>query len=200
MEGTGKRGGKMKMLTSPIGLSARNSLPGFTLLELLMVLLIVGFFTTLLTLRIEGVLAGGDLRLASRVIIGEINRLRGKAAHTRQDLELSLDLDEERFYPVEPLRDVEKESGERISSARETGEKLNAFRVPQGVELEDVVVFSRGKIQEGEARIRFYANGCVQKSLLHLKNTRNERYTLEINPLTGRVTIYDRYVEQKEED
>ena len=53
------------------------------------------------------------------------------------------------------------------------------------------------KIQEGEARIRFFANGTVERALIHLRNEKNDAYTLEINPLTGFVKIYDGYIEKK---
>ena len=61
------------------------------------------------------------------------------------------------------------------------------------------MVFPHGKIQEGEAFITFFANGCVDRSLIHLRNEKDEVYTLEINPLTGHVKIHDRYIEQKTE-
>ena len=58
----------------------------------------------------------------------------------------------------------------------------------------------KGKIQEGEARLLFFPDGSIERSLIHLRNEKNEVYTLEINPLTGAVKIYDRYIEQKSED
>ena len=71
--------------------------------------------------------------------------------------------------------------------------------LPPGVSIEDVVVLSRGKDQEGEAFIRFFANGCVEHSLIHLRNISNEAYTLEINPVTGWVRIHEGYIEKKKE-
>ena len=178
----------------PTGSSKQSSLPGFTLLELLVVLFLVGLFSALLSIRIEGVVSGGDLRLATRLIIGEINELRGKAAYTRKDQELGFNLDENSFYPIESEPEDEEPFG---WFSEKNDSELNVRRVPDGVKVEDLVIFSKGKVQEGEAKIKFYANGSVERSLIHLRNEKDSVYTLEINPLTGHVRLYDRYVDQQ---
>ena len=75
--------------------------------------------------------------------------------------------------------------------------KINVRKLPQGVHVEDVVVLPFGKKQEGEAKIRFFANGTIDDSLIHLRNEAGEVYTLEINPLTGNVVIHDTYMDKK---
>ena len=182
------------MLTLQTGLSNKNRVCGFTLIELLVVLLILGLFSALLSIRIEGLFSGGDLRFASRIIINEINNLRGKAAHTRKDQVLGLEVGHNILYPVEsaPHREI---TPEWMIEEKEI--PLKATYLPEGVRFEDVVVLSKGKVQEGEARIRFFANGCIERSLIHLRNETDKVYTLEINPLTGYVRVYDTYVDQK---
>ena len=166
---------------SPTGPSRISRSAGFTLLELLIVLVIIVLFSSLISLRIEGVLSGGDLRLASRMIIGEVSRIRGEAANTRKDKVLAFDVDEACFY-------------EDTGAANEEDLKKNPF--PKGVHLKDVNLGPKGKVQEGKASIRFFANGCVEKALIHIVNEKGSEYTLEIRPITGRVVIHDRYIEQ----
>ncbi len=151
-------------------------------MELLAVVFILALFSGLISVRLGGVLSGGDLRLATRMIIGEVSRLRGVAANTHREQVLGLDIDKNRFYSLEPLAD---------------GKTLEKRDLPAGVSLADVVTLSRGKIQGGEARIRFFPNGCVERSLIHLRNENDEVYTLEINPLTGQIKIHDKYIDQK---
>jgi prepilin-type N-terminal cleavage/methylation domain-containing protein len=183
MERTKKKAAKVKMRISPIGPpKKRNRRFGFTLLELIAVMFILAMMSGLLTMRMGGGLFGGDLRLATRMIVGEVYRLRGIAAYTHRGQVLGLDVDSNRFYSLEPLAD---------------GKTLKKQALPVGVTLEDVVIFPKGKIQEGEARIRFFPNGCVDRSLIHLRNEHHEAYTLEINPVTGQITIHDTYLEQK---
>ncbi|MCK4789659.1 MAG: type II secretion system protein [Desulfobacteraceae bacterium] len=185
------------MPTLITGLLHKNKVNGFTLVEFLVVILIIGLFSALISIRIEGSLSGGDLRLATRVIMGEINQLRGKAASTHKEQVLGLNVDENYLYTYHPLPEKEDLSSQ---FQEEHGDYLKTIkRLPDGVNLEDVVIFSKGKIQEGEARIRFFANGCIDRSLIHLTNEKDEKYTLQINPITGQITVYDKYIDQKME-
>ena len=95
---------------------------------------------------------------------------------------------------------------ERLSQiqARETIEEgkevvLRKKDLPSGVSFADVVLDTLGKVQEGKAEIRFFANGCVEHTLIHLKNEGGKFYTLEINPVTGLIRTHEGYIEQKRE-
>jgi len=164
------------------------------LLELLMVLFAVGLFASLLALRVEGIFSGGDLRLASRIVIGEITRLRGLAAATHRERSLRFQVDENVLYAGPEADDGESVPG---SGIMEGGSGEKRIPLPRGVMLKDVVLFPTGKVQDGVADMRFYPNGCVDRTLIHLENEEGEAYSLEVNPLTGRVTIYEGYIEQK---
>jgi prepilin-type N-terminal cleavage/methylation domain-containing protein len=186
-----------KMQTSATGSLRKNKIRGFTLVEFLVVIFIIGLFSTLISIRIEGALSGGDLRLATRQIMGAINELRGKAAATHKEQFLGLNVDENYLYTYQPLPEKEDLSGRFYE---DHGNYVKAIkRLPDGVKLEDVVIFSKGKTQEGEAAIRFFSNGCIDRSIIHLRNDRNEVYTLKINPITGQITIYDKYIDQEME-
>ncbi len=183
---------------SRTGYNRKNESEGFTLFELVIVLFIVGLFLGLVSVPIEGVLAGGDLGRAARMIMSEVSRLRGEAAYTRKPQALILNITENSFYPYEPkdekkLEDLLKEKGQ-LTTEKLTTEKQE---LPPGVTIEDVVVLSRGKDQEGEAFIRFFSNGCVEHALIHLRNNADEARTLEINPVTGWVRIHEGYIEKK---
>ena len=166
---------------------------GFSLFELVIVLFIVSLFLSLVSVPIQGVLAGGDLGRATRMIMSEVSRLRGEAAYARKPQALVLNMNEHSFYVLEP--EQEGEQGGILNEAEKRSSRRQLL--PQGVYFEDVVVLSRGKDQEGEAVIRFYANGCVDHSLIHLKNSANQAYTLEIHPVTGYVRIHEGYIEKK---
>lgn len=180
---------------SPTGRNRRSDCRGFTLFELVIVLFIVSLFLSLASVPIEGVLAGGDLGRATRMIMSEVSRLRGEAAYARKPQVLVLNLTEHSFYPLESEQEKKLEGTLNETGKRNTKKQM----LPQGVYFEDVVVLSRGKDQEGEAFIRFYANGCVDHSLIHMKNSANQAYTLEIHPVTGYVRIHEGYIEKKKE-
>jgi Tfp pilus assembly protein FimT len=179
-----------------------NREAGLTLFELLVVLFVLGLFASLVTLRIEGVISGGDLRLASRTITGEIARLRAKAAYTHKELTLVLNVSENTLLASDASEEEEEEEAKATigdGSFRETPVPKGT-RLPKGVDLQDVVIFSSGKKQEGEGVIRFFPNGTVDRALIHIRNEREEAYTLEVQPLTGNVVLQEGYLDQKTAD
>jgi prepilin-type N-terminal cleavage/methylation domain-containing protein len=188
----GKRVARGKMGMLPIGRSKKGSPPGFTFIEIIAVLAIFGLFVSVTTLRIENVLTGGDIRLATRIIMSEIRKVRGDAARSRKEHVLVLQIEENALYPVEPGPEQNV-----LWPANEDETARDYRHLPGGVSIEDVIVFPHGKVQEGEARICFFADGTIERSLIHLRNDKGVIYTLEINPLTGHVVIHDRYVDQK---
>lgn len=184
---------RVRIRTSPTGQPRSVENGGFTLLELTLVLLIAGLLFSLVTIRLEGAIFGGDLGLASRMIAGEVKRLRGLAAHTRTPQVMVLDMEEGRLYQLKAPDPQEKEFGEEMKKRL-----LNVRELPPGVFVEDVLYPAKGKVQDGKAEIRFFENGCIERSLIHLRNEKDQVHTLEINPLTGEVVVHDRYFEQKE--
>jgi len=184
---------------SPTGRPARNRKAGFSLFEIAIVLFLISLFFVLVTVPIEGVLSGGDLGQATRMLMSEVSNLRGEAAYTRKIQTLVLNIEQNTFYALEPETLVEFRKTEE-SLFEEEKDVLPAIKaLPSGVFFADVVVDTMGKVQEGKAEVRFFANGCVEHTLIHLKNEGGKFYTLEINPVTGLIRTHEGYIEQKTE-
>ena len=170
---------------------------GFSLLEFAVVLFIISLFFVLVTVPIEGVLSGGDLGQATRMLMSEVSKLRGEAAYTRKIQTLVLDIEQNTFYALEPETPAEFRKKEESLFEEEKEVVPRQKGLPSGVFLTDVVLDALGKVQEGKAEIRFFANGCVEHALIHLKNEGGKFYTLEINPVTGLIRTHEGYIEQK---
>lgn len=182
---------KAKTRTSSIGSSPRSNQIGLTLLELLLVMLILTVFSSVLFLRLGGPLSGGDLSLAGRMIVNEINRARGEAAYAHQDRFLRFNLEEDRIYMLEakkPVKEGSQQGEEPLRSLKE---------LPKGVVLEDVVIGSKEKVQEGEVDIRFFANGSMDRAIIHIRDEENRVLTLILNPITGQVEIKEGYLDER---
>jgi hypothetical protein len=175
-----------------------GSQAGFSLFEIAVVLFIISLFFILVTVPIEGVLSGGDLGQATRLLMSEVSKLRGEAAYTRKIQTLVLNIEENTFYALEPENPVEFAKTEESLFAEEEVVPIKKD-LPSGVFFADVVLETLGKVQEGKAEVRFFANGCVEHTLIHLKNEGGKFYTLEINPVTGLIRTHEGYIEQKRE-
>lgn len=184
---------------SPTGRPRKNETAGFSLFEIAVVLFIISLFFVLVTVPIEGILSGGDLGGATRMLMSEVSNLRGEAAYTRKIQTLVLNIEQNTFYALEPETPVEFRKTEESLFEEEKEVVLRKKDLPSGVSFADVVLDTLGKVQEGKAEIRFFANGCVEHTLIHLKNEGGKFYTLEINPVTGLIRTHEGYIEQKRE-
>jgi len=182
------------------GRPRQNRPAGFTLLEFAVVLFLISLFFVLVTVPIEGVLSGGDLGQATRMLMSEVSKLRGEAAYTRKIQTLVLDIEQNAFYALEPETLVEFRKTEESLFAEEEDVVPRKKDLPSGVFFADVVLDALGKVQEGKAEVRFFANGCVEHTLIHLKNEGGKVYTLEINPVTGLIRTHEGYIEQKRQE
>jgi prepilin-type N-terminal cleavage/methylation domain-containing protein len=171
---------------------------GFTLIEFAVVLFIISLFLVLVTVPIQGILSGGDLGEATRMLMSEVSQLRGEAAYTKKIQTLVLNMEQNTFYALEPETLMEFRKTEE-SLFKEDEEEIIPRKkdLPSGVFFEDVVLDTQGKVQEGKAEVRFFANGCVEHALIHLKNEGGKHYTLEINPVTGLIRTHEGYIDQK---
>jgi prepilin-type N-terminal cleavage/methylation domain-containing protein len=190
---TAWRAAGVKTLISPIG-RGPHSHSGFTLLEILLALLILTVFMMVSLTRIEAILPQGALRLATRMIIGEIAWTRGKAASTHRDLVLEFNEGDNTLTCC----GVEDEGNAPDSNAGVGwGERRRKVKLPDGVALSDIIVSSRTKNQDGTIRVQFYANGTVDPLVIYIGNDQNETFRMEVNPLTGEVRLYDHHDDQR---
>jgi hypothetical protein len=185
------------MRMSPTGRPGKNRPTGFTLFEFAVVLFLVSLFFVLVTVPIEGVLSGGDLGQATRMLMSEVSMLRGEAAYTRKAQILVLNIEKNTFYALDPEAPADFRKSEESLFEEEKEVVPRQKDLPSGVFFADVVLDTLGKIQEGKAEVRFFANGCVEHTLIHLKNEGGKFYTLEINPVTGLIKTHEGYIEQK---
>jgi general secretion pathway protein H len=184
---------------SPTGRPGRNKTAGFSLFEFAVVLFIISLFFVLVTVPIEGVLSGGDLGQATRMLMSEVSKLRGEAAYTRKVQTLVLDMEQNTFYPLESETPEELRKTEDTRFEEEKEIVPRKKELPLGVSFADVVLDTLGKVEGGKVGVRFFPNGCVEHTLIHLKNEGGKVYTLEINPVTGLIRTHEGYIEQKRE-
>lgn len=160
---------------------------------------ILALFWSATGLRIEGVLSGGDLRLAARTLMGEVGELRGRAAATHQEHVLHCDLDMNRYWGVKvPEEDEGEETFAWLPETQDTGEMPeHANALPRGVSVTKIAVEGRDDVRGGRAEIRFRENGCVTRAWIHLENEKDRSITLEIHPVTGQVEVHEGDVEEQ---
>ena len=155
---------------------------GFTLLELIVVISLLGIMLVLTVPRFHETLFLDEAKTGSRWIIGKIQGLKEAAVRNQKHYTLHIDLDSDRFWETDAAM-----SAEDLEAAA-----LNAGSLPSGLKIADIEYPIRGKISSGRADITFYKNGTSDKVLIHLQDG-EEFISYLIEPFLSEVTQYETY-------
>jgi len=164
---------------------------GFTLIELIVVMMIMGMTAFLVIPRIDSFRAG-EIKRTSRRLAGLVQQLTQDAASTKQRHRLYFNLDTDEYWAVLVQKKGIRESDHVI--ILEEKPMIKRRRLPDGILFEDVVTAQKGKVTEGDVFSEFYPIG-IESMTIHLKEGES-KWTLIANPLTGRVKIFDFYFDE----
>jgi general secretion pathway protein H len=139
---------------------------GFTLLELLLVLLIVGIVYAMAMPRIGGGVSGAELKSAARKVAAGLRQARITAIAQRQQTVLELDLEQRRFRISGDARD---------------------YTLPDKVDLK-LFTAQQEIVTEKTGSVRFYPDGGSTGGRVTVA-AGERKYDVDIDWLTGRVDI-----------
>ena len=174
------------MATKGEGHRGNGTERGLTLIELSAVLLILVVLLAFLTPKFRD-LTEYQIKSSSRRLAGTIKYLFDEAAIRHNYYRLNYDLKKGEYWVTYLDEAKEFKEDPSVLSSR--------VRLPGNIHFEDIVTQHRGKVYEGETFTQFFPNGWVEETIIHLGDKRERHYSLLVMPLTGRVRIYDRYVE-----
>jgi general secretion pathway protein H len=155
---------------------------GFTLLELIVVISLMGIMLIFTVPRFHKTLFLDEAKTGSRWIIGKVQALKEAAVRNQKQYSLHINLDTEQFWETDASM-----SAEEIETAA-----LNAGSLPSGLKIADIEYPIRGKINSGQTDITFHKNGTSDKVLIHLQDGDNYVSYL-IEPFLSEVTRYEMY-------
>jgi prepilin-type N-terminal cleavage/methylation domain-containing protein len=153
---------------------------GFTLLELIVVMALMGIVFFFAVPRFEGTFLFDDSKQSARWLIGRLQGLKEEALRTRRRHVLVLDLDTQRtWHTTEAMTAEEVELASR-----------RARPIPGGAIVAAVEFPPETRVAAGRAQIFFYGDGHSDKALIQLQ-TGNSYSTFLLEPFLTRVTMFD---------
>ncbi|MGK7345705.1 MAG: pilus assembly FimT family protein [Candidatus Nitrospinota bacterium M3_3B_026] len=157
---------------------------GFTLIELIIVMVIIGVLAGMTIPRLPDVTAS-RLKYASRRIAGTITYLYDRAAGAQLVLRLTFDMEKNEYY-VSLLNTENQFEETSFAFAKRKSP-------PWSVRVTGATTATQGEVAKGKAVVHFFPSGYVEPAVIHLEDNAGNEMTLITHPLTGRVRILEGY-------
>lgn len=159
---------------------------GFTLLEIVVVLVIIGMVMTLVIPRLPSS-EHEDLKTSARTLASTLRYLQDRAATTGTTYYLHMEPGTDNVKVMQATADgSEKEPDDPFLQQRPTKE---------GVLVADVVIPRLGKLIEGQVRLDIGAGGLRDFVAIHLRSSGGTFWTVMGFPSSGKVKVYQGYQE-----
>ena len=155
------------------------SVRGFSLIELMVVLAIVGMVMTLVTANLDFLVPSSRLGAGARSLASTLILAHNQAAINGEDAILSYHIDKQ-TYQLILIRDGKKEP-------------FSIWKLPRGVKYQDILAAGEKKKTRGIFQVYLSPTGIVRGHVIHLKNQEGDTLTIEVNPLSGTVDVLDGY-------
>jgi general secretion pathway protein H len=166
----------------------RSPSSGFSLFELLVVILIIGLISALVMPRMAASLPGVQLKSAARAVAASLRYARSRAVYESTPYIAIFD-STQNILAVEPIEtpiDAAEPNSFRV--ILNTSELQNVYEFPQGIEF-DVLNDNAADEDPDVFPIFFFPRGDSTGAKIVLKNLRRKQYTITVDTITGTVEI-----------
>lgn len=169
-------------------ISERTPSPGFTLVELLVVLVIIGVMSAVVLPRVTGSMGSLTQKTASRKVCASLRFARSRAVSEGTTMVALVDRAKGQLV-VGRGSDFENEA----AAAEETGgealpENRRSYTLPEGVSFEKTEDRQKGWTED-VLKIIFYPVGRSSGGQFSLKYRRRPPYVVSVDRITGAVSL-----------
>jgi prepilin-type N-terminal cleavage/methylation domain-containing protein len=162
---------------------------GFTLIELMVVMLLISIVLAVVIPRFDGGPFQDPMKKFSRWMINTVRHLRSAAVQKQKIQTMVVDLGSQRIWFT---------SGE--SSADDGSEdaavaQKNAYAIDKSMHITNIQFPKKDPVASGIVEIRFYPEGFSDQVLIHLEDNDAERRSFLLEPLLPKVKIFDTWID-----
>jgi prepilin-type N-terminal cleavage/methylation domain-containing protein len=180
--------------------SAQRRRAGFTLVELIVVVMIIGLIATVTVTRLDFLVPKYRLRGAAREVGSVLGLGKAHAAANGKDVYFEVDLSKGRFWLLAPFPKLEAgDEGRFVVEARPLEyQPIFDRTLPEGTQITDVILGSRNGTTSGFARVRLSALGASSHVILNLRNEDGKEIAVKMNGFTGLISYVEGRLEAEE--
>jgi len=178
----------------------RRNHRGFTLLELIIVLIIISLVSAFVVPKLTGPLSNLDLKTAGKNISSSLRYIRSHAAAEKTTYVALFDFDQNRLVLADaaasPLAKGDSNNREAFDRAladlpdseKERPGGVKTYKLPDGVKLARAVS-REGDFSSGLFRIFFFPGGGSSGGEITVANERGRQYRIHVDFITGIVQL-----------
>ncbi len=166
--------------------SDRANTGGFTLLELIVVMVLIGLTTSFALPQLGGFLGADQMKTTARRLVGLVHQTAGLARREQAAYLLSYEGSAHRF--------VARAETEPEQSSTEAEPKTLSLSVPASVSIGEFWSWYGGVQSQNQGKIRFSKEGYIEPTILYLARDDGREMSLVLSPFLGTVRVRDNHV------
>ncbi len=170
---------------------------GFSLVELMVVIAIIGLMTYTVSMSFDSMVPGEQLNTSVRNLAGTLRDARRDATNRNKEFFVEYDLDENRYRTITPFI---KGGGAFIPGYHDEEDRFLSQWEPlkPGVTFERISVAGQ-QLTTGQATVRFDPSGAASSHYVLLGQPRfNATFTVEVMALTGLIRFHEGVFEREQ--
>ena len=172
----------------------KTSSSGFTLLELIVVIALIGIMLVVSVPTLQNTLIDDRLKGTCRKIIGLVKSVRELAAREQQPYFLNIDRNENRIWYEKDMEAGAAEEEEEAEETEET-EDRQELNIPDEVQISEIWTRSEGEYSDDQHRIWVSSKGYMDQTVLHVTDDDDNIISLHFSPFLDNVRLYDEYTQ-----
>ncbi len=159
---------------------------GFTLIEIMAVVVIIAIFATIAVMNIDSLLPTYELRQTARRVGNIIQRAKSYARHQARDMAIMYDFENNVCWIVPAEAEFDQLEPRKYA--------LETYRLPEGMKF-DKIVFADDSSAETDIRsVRVTSGGLLIPHYIHIESGGERRYTVMVRMMAGTVEYSGGYV------
>ncbi len=159
------------------------SQPGFTLLELLVVAVLISIVLTIAIPNLQPLFFNDPLRKSARLVAAAVDQARERALESGNATIMTVDMSDGSLTIISPL------SGTGQSEKKVTQSAVLGIVDP--VSIDSVWTLSSGRIEKGQASIHINRRGMIEPVVINIKEA-GRAIAVEAAPFRSDVRLFDK--------
>jgi len=153
-----------------------SRIAGFTLIEMVAVVVIISLFAAIVIVKVDSVLPSCRIRQTARQVGLNIQAAKSCARREGGEMEIVYDFDNNRCRVI-PAGGDEDADPDEIA--------LNTCDLPDGIRLQDVELSDLTIIETGRLRISVSTAGLINPHYVHIVSDEGRTFTIMVRMMSG---------------